>query len=163
MALEAGSDLGTTGKPPRKDTGMSIAFEPLATPPRGSDEVQDLAPLQNFQRTLSLATGLSLAVVNPAGSPLAMYSHPSDHLHSFLLKSSTLVRALLAPECNEFRVIHGPGGLLFMRHPIRIREVLFGHVLAGPVWEAPPGSEELLELSALIGLPSDQVESAIRL
>lgn len=162
MALEAGSDLGTTGKPPRKDTGMSIAFEPLATPPRGSDEVQDLAPLQNFQRTLSLATGLSLAVVNPAGSPLAIYSHPSDHLHSFLLKSSTLVRALLAPECNEFRVIHGPGGLLFMRHPIRIREVLFGHVLAGPVWEAPPGSEELLELSALIGLPSDQVESAIR-
>ncbi len=141
---------------------MSIAFEPLATTARGSDEIQDLAPLHNFQRTLSLATGLSLAVVNSTGSPLAVFSHPSDSLHAYLLKSSPLVRALLAPESHEFRVIHGPGGLLFMRHPVRSREILFGHVLAGPVWEAPPGPEELLELSALIGLPSDQVESAIR-
>ncbi len=141
---------------------MSIAFEPLTSAPRGSDEIHDLAPLHNFQRTLSLATGLSLAVVGAEGHCLSAFSHPADSIHANLVGCPAVIQRILEPATNEFKVARGPGGLLFMSHPVQIRGYLFGYVLAGPVWEVPPGRQSLQELSDLLGLSFDEVENAVR-
>jgi len=141
---------------------MSIAFEPLTSAPRGSDEIQDLAPLHNFQRTLSLATGLSLAVVGAEGHCLSAFSHPADRIHASLLACQELIQRILDPANAHFQVARGPGGLLFMCHPVQIRGYLFGYVLAGPVWEVPPNRVVLSELSELVHLPVEEVEQAVR-
>lgn len=139
---------------------MSVAFEPLAGSPGDSDDIQDLAPLRDFQRTLSLATGLSLAVVDAEGRHLVSFSHPEDPLHERLLQHPPVIASFLAPHQPGFHVAQGPGGLTAMSHPVRLQGRLVGFLLAGPAWGTPPDEDQVRELAGRLQVPGNLVRAA---
>lgn len=141
---------------------MSIVFEPLSGAPRGSDEKHDLAPLRTFQKTLSLATGLSLAVAAPDGRCLCAFSHPADRIHGYLIEREDLLVRFLDSADGGFRVARGIGNLSFLVHPVLVRGQLYGFVLAGPVWEVPPGRTGVKTLADRLEVPAALVEDAVR-
>lgn len=141
---------------------MSIVFEPLTGAPRGSDEKHDLAPLRTFQKSLSLATGLSLAVAAPDGRCLCAFSHPADRVHPHVIERPEILSGFLASPETGFRVVRGVGDLSFLVHPILLRGQLFGYVVAGPVWEVPPGRAAVETLSDLLGVSGPVIKEAVR-
>lgn len=140
---------------------MSIVLEPLTNAVAGSLKSGYLPALQSIQKTLSITTGLSLAAVDFSGKILVSFAHPSDRIQGPIMEDSELIGSLLVSDSTGFRTLKCVGGLTFLSSPIIINAKLFGHILAGPVWEAPPTPEQMVELQHLLKWDRAEVMDAV--
>ena len=113
---------------------------------------RNVRTLEKVQKALTLATGLSLAVVFTDRIQVAAFSHPEDELHPLLLADpEKLIERVSQPDPN-FRVQPGTGGLAYLVHPVHLEGRNYGYALGGPVWETPPPDASLQELADELGV-----------
>lgn len=125
----------------------------------------NLKPLEKVQKTLSLATGLSLAVCSPNGAVVSSFTHPEDRLHGSVLGRVGLLSAILTKADIQhpgFQVVPGPGRLSYLVHRVILDERPVAWVVGGPVWEAPPSLKDRQELAELLEITTADVEAALR-
>lgn len=140
---------------------MTVSFEPFVETTSGSISFSYLPALKGIQKTLSLATGFSMAAVDSDGNCFVHFTHPNDHIHKHIIGCSKVMSKALQDRCSDFHLISCPGGLSFMCSPIIIRSKLFGHILGGPVWEAPPSAAQVSELIELTNWTEAEIMHAV--
>ncbi|MEW6277220.1 MAG: GAF domain-containing protein [Candidatus Eremiobacterota bacterium] len=121
----------------------------------------NLKPLEKFQQTLSLATGLSLTVCAPTGKLVSHFSHPGDLIHPRILDSRQILKDVILSTNGKFRVAEGPGRLQFLIQPVIFEGRVLAYVMGGPVWEIPPSPPQREDLCRLLGMSGDQFREAL--
>ncbi|MBI3924987.1 MAG: GAF domain-containing protein [Armatimonadetes bacterium] len=139
---------------------MSMTIDPAGAP-LGSPSLS-LKPLEKVQKTLTLATGLSLAVCSANGLHVSAYSHPEDRVHPRILaRREQILDSILSQEVDGFQVMHGPGRLSFLVHPVMVEHTTVAYVIGGPVWESPPSAQDLARLSELLEVSPGHMKEAV--
>lgn len=121
----------------------------------------NLKPLEKFQQTLSLATGLSLTVCSPTAALVAHYSHPGDLIHPRLLEARHIFKQMIVSSNGVFRVAEGPGRLQFLIQPVVFEGRVLAYVMGGPVWEVPPSASQREELCNLLNMSEPEFKEAL--
>lgn len=121
----------------------------------------NLKPLEKFQQTLSLATGLSLTVCSPSATLVAHYSHPGDLIHPRLMECRSIFKQMITCSNGVFRVAEGPGRLQFLIQPVLHEGRVLAYVMGGPVWEVPPSPTQREELCSLLDMSEPEFKEAL--
>lgn len=122
---------------------------------------RNVRTLEKVQKALTLATGLSLAVIFTDRFQVAAYSHPEDELHPLLLADPERLVQRVAQSGEQFRVQPGSGGLAYLVHPVFLDGRNYGYALGGPVWETPPPDASLQELADELGVDLSVLKRAL--
>lgn len=122
---------------------------------------RNVRTLEKVQKALTLATGLSLAVIFTDRIQVAAFSHPEDELHPLLLANPEQLVARISQPDADFRVQPGTGGLAYLVHPVYLEGRNYGYALGGPVWETPPPEESLQQLADELGVELQVLRNAL--
>ncbi len=122
---------------------------------------RNVRTLEKVQKALTLATGLSLAVIFTDRIQVAAFSHPEDELHPLLLAKPEKLLERISQSDSNFRVQPGSGGLAYLVHPVYLDGRNYGYALGGPVWETPPPEASLRELAEELGVDLSVLKKAL--
>ncbi|MGE0491692.1 MAG: HD domain-containing phosphohydrolase [Vulcanimicrobiota bacterium] len=120
-----------------------------------------LRPLEKVEKVLTLATGLSLAVITRDGSASAHFSHPEDLLHPRLVAHPHRLVAEVASDDEGFRLVPGVGRLSYLVHAVVLEGKRVAYVIGGPVWETPPKLEDIEALAERLDVTPEQIKEAL--
>ena len=137
---------------PHSTTDTSLLIQP-----------EYMAALYNFQKTLAITTGISLAIADNTGKPIVYFSHPQDRIHEHVIKKLTRLSIKIKEINEDFNLIHSSSGLTFMSSPVVIKKQICGRILAGPVLEAPPTTAQIKILAELMNTNAESVMQAVML
>ena len=122
---------------------------------------RNVRTLEKVEKALTLATGLSLAVIFTDRIQVAAFSHPEDELHPHILNQPKKLINLISQDDEEFRVVKGIGGLSYLVHPVRLDGRTYGYALGGPVWQSPPPTEQLQHLAKELEVELECLQKAL--